>query len=141
MRLRFAGTEFLYVQCIFVNAARGKIHAVLIGNDVGSRRCLMLSPDLVRRYVIPGCRLLVEQAHSYGLKVIYHSCGSIVEAIPDFIGAGGHSPHSGQGRGHGRPQWEIFPTGLIISPSHEAIQPDVPPVNIQALFTEATRTS
>ncbi|MFA6271077.1 MAG: uroporphyrinogen decarboxylase family protein [Candidatus Paceibacterota bacterium] len=28
----------------------------------------------------------------------------------------------------------IFPTGLIISPSHEAILPDIPPVNIEALF-------
>ena len=28
----------------------------------------------------------------------------------------------------------IFPTGLIISPSHEAILPDVPPKNIEALF-------
>jgi uroporphyrinogen decarboxylase len=30
----------------------------------------------------------------------------------------------------------IFPTGLIISPSHEAILPDIPPANIQALFDE-----
>lgn len=29
---------------------------------------------------------------------------------------------------------EIFPTGLIISPSHEAILPDIPPANIEALF-------
>lgn len=28
----------------------------------------------------------------------------------------------------------IFPTGLIISPSHEAILPDTKPVNIEALF-------
>ena len=28
----------------------------------------------------------------------------------------------------------LFPTGLIISPSHEAILPDIPPQNIQALF-------
>jgi uroporphyrinogen decarboxylase len=28
----------------------------------------------------------------------------------------------------------IFPTGLIISPSHEAILPDIPPANIAALF-------
>jgi uroporphyrinogen decarboxylase len=34
---------------------------------------------------------------------------------------------------------EIFPTGLIISPSHEAILPDVPPRNIRALFDEATK--
>lgn len=28
----------------------------------------------------------------------------------------------------------LFPTGLIISPSHEAILPDTPPANIEALF-------
>jgi uroporphyrinogen decarboxylase len=33
---------------------------------------------------------------------------------------------------------EIFPTGLIISPSHEAILPDTPPANVEALF-EAVR--
>jgi uroporphyrinogen decarboxylase len=33
----------------------------------------------------------------------------------------------------------IFPTGLIISPSHEAIQSDVPPANIKAMFTEAQK--
>jgi len=29
---------------------------------------------------------------------------------------------------------EIFPTGLIISPSHEALLPDVLPANVQAMF-------
>lgn len=29
---------------------------------------------------------------------------------------------------------ELFPTGLIISPSHEAILPDIHPANIEALF-------
>lgn len=29
---------------------------------------------------------------------------------------------------------ELFPTGLIISPSHEAILPDIAPANIEALF-------
>lgn len=33
---------------------------------------------------------------------------------------------------------ELFPTGLIISPSHEAILPDIPPANIEAFF-EAVR--
>jgi uroporphyrinogen decarboxylase len=28
----------------------------------------------------------------------------------------------------------IFATGLIISPSHEAILPDTPPENVQAMF-------
>jgi uroporphyrinogen decarboxylase len=29
---------------------------------------------------------------------------------------------------------KIFPTGLIISPSHEAILPDIPPANVEAMF-------
>jgi len=31
----------------------------------------------------------------------------------------------------------LFPTGLIISPSHEAILPDTPPANIAAMFSAA----
>jgi uroporphyrinogen decarboxylase len=28
----------------------------------------------------------------------------------------------------------LFPTGLIVSPSHEAILPDMPPANVEAIF-------
>jgi len=34
---------------------------------------------------------------------------------------------------------DIFETGIIISPSHEAILPDVPPGNVEAMFDEALR--
>jgi uroporphyrinogen decarboxylase len=34
---------------------------------------------------------------------------------------------------------KLFSTGLIISPSHEAILDDVPPGNIRALFEEAEK--
>ena len=32
---------------------------------------------------------------------------------------------------------ELFPTGLVISPSHEAVLPDIPPANIAAMFEAA----
>lgn len=168
---------YLKANEIFYEATKGKLHAVLIGNDMGSQRGLMLSPEMVRRFVIPGCKKLVEQAHSYGLKVIYHSCGSIVDVIPDLIEAGvdiihpiqalatGMDPENLKSKFketasfcggvdtqdllvHGTPDEvaakvkelrTIFPTGLIISPSHEAIMPDVPPANIKALFDEAQK--
>lgn len=167
---------YLKANEIFFEATKGKLHAVLIGNDVGSQRGLMLSPDMIRRFVIPGCKKLVEQAHSYGLKVIYHSCGSIVDIIPDLIEAGvdvihpiqalaaGMDPKNLKDKFEGQVAFcggvdtqdllvngteeevknkvrelrSIFPTGLIISPSHEAIMPDVPPKNIRALFEGAT---
>lgn len=167
---------YLKANDIFYKAAKGRMHAVLIGNDMGSQRGLMLSPDMVRKFIIPGCKKLVEQAHDYGLKVIYHSCGSIVDVIPDLIGAGvdvvhpiqalaaGMEPQNLKNKFDGKVSFcggvdtqdllvngsaeqvkekvrqlrEIFPTGLIISPSHEAIMPDVPPKNIRALFEAAT---
>lgn len=168
---------YLKANQIFYEATKGKLHAVLIGNDMGSQRGLMLSPEMVRQFIIPGCKKLVEQAHSYGLKVIYHSCGSIVDIIPDLIEAGvdivhpiqalaaGMEPQNLKAEFDGKVSFcggvdtqdllvngtpeevrakvkelrSIFPTGLIISPSHEAIMPDVPPANIKALFDEAQK--
>lgn len=168
---------YLKANEIFFEATKGKLHAVLIGNDVGSQRGLMLSPELIRQFVIPGCKRLVEQAHSYGLKVIYHSCGSITEIIPDLFEAGVDAIHPIQALAQGMDAEsikenfgdmgafcggvdtqdllvngtkeevgkrveelrELFPTGLIISPSHEAILPDISPENVKALFDAATK--
>lgn len=165
---------YLKANEIFYEAVKGRLHGVLIGNDMGSQRGLMVSPELLRRFVIPGCRKLVEQAHAYGLKVIYHSCGAIADIIPDLIDAGvdvvhpiqalarGMQPESLRQRFEGKISFcggvdtqellvrgsgqeirdkvrelaEIFPTGLILSPSHEALQPDVPASNVEAMFDE-----
>ena len=160
---------------IFLEATKGKVHAILIGDDVGSQRGLMISPKLVSEFVIPGAKKLIDLAHSYGVKVLYHSCGSIVEAIPLLIEAGVDIIHPIQAKAAGmqpenlkakfegqvafcggvdtqellpmgkpedvrdkvRELRTIFPTGLIVSPSHEALQDDVPPENVKALFDEA----
>lgn len=132
----------------------------------------MLSRQLLRDFVWEGTRALVDQAKSYGLKVIHHSCGSIHEVIPDLIELGVDAIHPIQALAakmeasrlrtdfgdqvsfcggvdaqrllvNGTPEQigakvrqlkGLFPTGLIISPSHEAILPDIAPANVEALF-------
>ncbi len=170
--------DFYLKACrLFFEATKGKLHAVLIGDDLGSQLGLMISPDMVRKFVLPGAKKLVDLAHSYGLKVIYHSCGSIADVIEDLIGIGVDVIHPIQAKAKGmaasllkerfggrvsfcggvdtqdllpngtpdevrqsvRNLKSLFPTGLIISPSHEAIQADVPPENIFALFDEAAK--
>lgn len=166
-------TEFyLEANEIFYRAAGDKLDAVLIGNDWGSQTGLMLSPDLLHEFVYKGTKLLIDQAHSYGYKVIHHSCGSIAEIIPDLIELGADAIHPIQALAagmsalelqekyagkasfcggvdaqellvNGTPEQvsqkvselkELFPTGLIISPSHEAILPDISPANVEAIF-------
>ena len=168
-------TEFyLKANEIFYEAGKGRLDAVLIGNDFGSQTGLMLSLDLLRNLVFPGTRQLIDQAKTYGLKVIHHSCGAVADIIPDLIDMGadvihpiqalanGMDPQSLKSRFGGRISFcggvdaqnllvngsareiirkvnelkEVFPTGLIISPSHEAILADIPPANIEALFKE-----
>jgi uroporphyrinogen decarboxylase len=166
-------TEFyLQANAIFYNATRGYLDCILIGNDFGAQDNMIVAPESLREFVFPGTRLIIEQAKSYGLKVIHHSCGSIFPIIDDLIYLGADAIHPIQALARdmqadnlkehfgdrvafcggvdaqellvrGTPEMvheqvlelkELFPTGLIISPSHEAILPDIPPQNVQAMF-------
>ncbi|MFC2087806.1 uroporphyrinogen decarboxylase family protein [Bacteroidota bacterium] len=163
---------YLKANEIFFEATKGELEAVLIGNDFGGQKGLMVSPDTIREFAFPGTRKLVDQAKSYGLRVIHHSCGSIYEIIADLIEIGVDAIHPMQVGAANMESWrmkrdfgdkvafvggvdaqhtlanegpeevrnevlklkELFPTGLIISPSHEAVLPDVDPANVDALF-------
>lgn len=163
---------YLKANEIFYSATRGKLHAVLIGNDFGSQMNLMVAPDMLREFVFEGTRKLIAQAKSYGLKVVHHSCGCIFDVIPDLIGIGADVIHPIQAlaakmepprlkkafgnqisfcggvdaqrllvsgtpddvRRKVRELRELFPTGLIFSPSHEEVLPDVSPANLEAMF-------
>jgi uroporphyrinogen decarboxylase len=169
-------TEFyLKANEIVYESTKGFLDLILIGNDFGTQRNLLVSPDLLRDLVFSGTRRLIEQAHSYGVKVIHHSCGSIHPIIPDIVEMGADAIHPIQALAHNmsaetlqrdfggiasfvggvdaqdllpagtpdsverrvRQLVELFPTGLIISPSHEALLPDVPVENVVAMFRGA----
>ena len=53
----------------------------------------MVDPGSIREYVLPGTRLLIEQAKSYGVKVMHHSCGSVFPLIEDLIATGADIIH------------------------------------------------
>ena len=163
---------YLKANEIFYESTKGMLDAILIGNDFGSQTNLMVDPDSLRKYVFPGTKKLIEQAKSYGLTVMHHSCGSIFPLIKDLADLGADIIHPIQALANkmdalnlkryfdkkvafcggvdaqnllvkGNPEEvtkkvlelkELFPTGLIFSPSHEAILPDIPPANIKALF-------
>jgi len=163
---------YLKANELFYEATKGYLDAVLIGNDFGSQCGLMVDPESLRAFVFPGTKKLIDQAKSYGLKVIHHSCGSIFPIIDDLVDLGVDAIHPIQALAqdmdapnlkvhfegktafcggvdaqhllvNGTPEQvsqkvkelkQLFPTGLIISPSHEAILKDIPPANIKALF-------
>lgn len=69
-------------------AAQGGIDIFMMGDDFGTQAGPMMDLATWRRYFRQGFREYIALAHRYGLKVMHHTCGSVVHLIPEFIDAG-----------------------------------------------------
>jgi hypothetical protein len=75
---------------LYRQAVGDRIDVVVIsGTDFGSQRGAFISPDMYRDLYKPFHKRLNEWVHkNASWKTFYHSCGSIVEYLDDFIDAG-----------------------------------------------------
>jgi uroporphyrinogen decarboxylase len=157
-------------ELFFARAGR-LVDGYFFGNDFGTQRDLILSPELFDRFIAPWFRKFTEQGHRNGYQVILHSCGSIHRVIPRLIDSGVDCLHPLQARAanmgaevlsrdfkgriaflggidtqellvHGTPAQvkeevrrvkSLLGPRLIVSPSHEALLPNVPPANVVAM--------
>jgi uroporphyrinogen decarboxylase len=147
------------------------INACFFGNDFGTQLDLMISPEMFEKFVMPYQKKISDQAKTYGLRTILHSCGSVIRVIPEMIAAGLDGLHPIQALAAGmdaenlaekfrdkivfiggvdtqvllregtakqikedvRRLKRLFGNNFIVSPSHEAVLPDVPPANLAAM--------
>ena len=73
----------------FLKEAGDLIDVVMIGDDLGGQSGPLFSPDFYRRVVKPRQKRLVQHIKSLTpAKVWYHTCGSIMQLIPDLIDNG-----------------------------------------------------
>jgi len=56
--------------------------------DLGYKGRSLISPHMFRELFKPGMKKLCRRIHQLGGKVIFHSCGNVVQLLPDFIDAG-----------------------------------------------------
>jgi len=168
-------TEFyLTTNQYFFEAAGDDLDAYFFGNDFGTQIDLMFSPEAFDEFLLPHLKKFTDQAHEYGLKVFFHSCGSIYRIIDRLIDIGIDCLHPLQARAtnmdapylahhfkdritfmggidtqellvHASPEevalnveqvYSVLGPQIIISPSHEAILPNVKPENIEAMATQ-----
>lgn len=71
-----------------IEAARGGVDFLWIGEDLGTQRGPLISPALFRKHILPRQRLFVDMAKAFGIPVMIHSCGSSSWAYEDFIEMG-----------------------------------------------------
>lgn len=71
-----------------LEAAKGEIDILWMGEDLGTQIAPTISLDLYRRHIKPLHRMCVDVGRAYGARVIVHTCGSSSWAYEDFIEMG-----------------------------------------------------
>ncbi len=79
-----------YLECNrrMFDTMKDRMQVFFMGDDYGSQRDLLWSPEVWRRFVKPRLKKLYDLAHMRDYKVMQHSCGSVVKVIPDMIEIG-----------------------------------------------------
>jgi len=71
-----------------LSAARGGIDLVFTADDIGDQRGLMMPLEMWEEFIKPYHARLNNAIHEFGVKVIYHSDGSVAEAVPGLLDMG-----------------------------------------------------
>ncbi len=79
---------FLSMNTHYFQTLKGKTDIYFMGNDFGSQHGLMISVADWKELFYDNYKKLIDLAHSFGLIVMVHSCGSIEPLIPHFIELG-----------------------------------------------------
>jgi uroporphyrinogen decarboxylase len=69
-------------------AARGRIDLVFTADDIGGQQGLLFSPTAWEQQIRPWHVILNKAVHEFGARVIYHSDGAVMRAVPGLIAAG-----------------------------------------------------
>lgn len=66
------------------------------GDDLGFKTSTLVSPDTIRRHIIPQYRRVIDLIHASGRPFLWHSCGRIFAIMEDMIEAGIDAKHSNE---------------------------------------------
>lgn len=73
-----------YLTCA-MEAAGDKIDMVYTWDDIACQNSLLMSPQMWDEFVKPYHVRIDQVIHSYGKRVMYHSCGAVLPMIPRLI--------------------------------------------------------
>jgi uroporphyrinogen decarboxylase len=66
------------------------------GDDLGFKTNLLLSPDSIKRHILPQYKRIIDAVHNANKKFLLHSCGCIFDIMEDVIKIGIDAKHSNE---------------------------------------------
>lgn len=73
-----------YDSALLARAMKAGADSLVFGDDYGTERALLMSPDCWRRFMKPRLRRLFQPAVDAGMDIHFHSCGMIWDILPDL---------------------------------------------------------
>ncbi len=71
-----------------LEAARGGIDFIWIGEDLGSQQSPLISAAMLRKHILPRHQPFLDLGRAFGIPVMMHTCGSSSWAYEDYIAMG-----------------------------------------------------
>ena len=71
-----------------LDRTRGKVDFAWMGEDLGTQNSPLISMELFKKHILPVHAKFIGLAASYGLPVLFHTCGSSSWAYEEYIKAG-----------------------------------------------------
>ena len=71
-----------------LQAAKGRIDLIFTADDIGGQAGMLMSLDMWRQHIMPHHTRINRVIHEYGAKVIYHTDGSVMPAVPGLLEMG-----------------------------------------------------
>lgn len=66
----------------------GCVTYTYVAEDMGGQKRLMISPNHIREFLLPGMKKMIDLAHQAGVYVFHHNDGNIIQIIPTMVDAG-----------------------------------------------------
>jgi uroporphyrinogen decarboxylase len=67
-----------------------------MGDDLGYKTSTMLDPLVIRQFILPQYKRVIDLVHLSGKKFLLHSCGNIFPVMDDIIALGIDAKHSNE---------------------------------------------
>jgi uroporphyrinogen decarboxylase len=71
-----------------LTAARGRVDLVFTADDIGGQDGLLMSLKMWEAFLKPYHRRMNDAIHEFGAKVIYHTDGAVMKAVPGLVDMG-----------------------------------------------------
>jgi uroporphyrinogen decarboxylase len=66
------------------------------GDDLGFKTSTLISPKMIRDFILPEYRRIISLIHSHGKPFIWHSCGCVFSIMDDVLDLGIQAKHSNE---------------------------------------------